>query len=332
MVEFAKMRIGIFVCPQAVPSSVANLVAAFQSANQVIGQPQFETLLVSEQPGPFGRDGVFLAPQADLNALSLMDLLVVPALEGTLEQALGDCAGFLRLLPGWLSEPVEPPGARGVAAACTGTFLLAAAGVLEGKQATTHWMFAAEFRSAFPNVDLRFDGLVQADGDTVTSGGGSGAIDLALALIERDAGADVARTVASHMMFDHRRGPQSNFFPLTPPRASADELVSRAQDLIARSLNEGLSVNLLANRLNVTSRTLLRRFQTTLGITVQDYIQRARMERARSALEDGQGTIESIVQGVGYTDRASFGRSFKRHFGVGPGAFRSRARPSVVGD
>lgn len=112
-------------------------------------------------------------------------------------------------------------------------------------------------------------------------------------------------------------------------RATADEVVSRAQDIIAQTLNEGLTAEQLARRLNVTSRTLLRRFRGALGVTVQDYIGRLRMERARGALEDGHGTVESVLHGVGYADGASFGRSFKRHFGVSPGAFRSRVRVTV---
>lgn len=323
------MKLAIYVCPQSGPSSVANLVAAFQNANLVMGQPIFETMLVSEQPGPFGGDGVFLAPQADLGGLKVADLVIVPALSGSLQQARTDCAGFLAALPCWLSARPKSDDQPAVAAACTGTFLLAAAGVLEGRRATTHWLLAADFRAAFPGVDVRFDNLVQTDGDLMTSGGGSGAIDLALALIEHHAGADVARSVAAHMMFDHRRGPQSNYFPLTPPRATADEVVSRAQDIIGQTLNEGLTAEQLARRLNVTSRTLLRRFRGALGVTVQDYIGRLRMERARGALEDGHGTVESVLNGVGYADRASFGRSFKRHFGVSPGAFRSRVRVTV---
>lgn len=325
------MKLAIFVCPQSVPSSVANLVAAFQNANLIMGRPVFDTMLVSEQPGPFGSDGVFLAPQAHLGALSAADLVIVPALTGSLEQARIDCAGFLAALPHWLAARSTADDRPAVAAACTGTFLLAAAGILEGRRATTHWLLAADFRAAFPGVDIRFDNLVQTDGDLMTSGGGSGAIDLALALIEHHAGADVARTVAAHMMFDHRRGPQSNYFPLTPPRATADEVVSRAQDLIAQTLNEGLTAEQLASRLNVTPRTLLKHFRGALGVTVQDYIGRLRMERARGALEDGHGTIESVLHGVGYADRASFGRSFKRHFGVSPGAFRSRARMTFEG-
>jgi len=318
VVKSDTMRCAIYVTPHTVPSSVANLLDVLHGANGHAGRVVFDTVLVAEHRGPFGRRGVKLVPQAWLGSASRADIVIAPAVSAPLLQLRRDCPRFIERLPGWLAA------GRLAASACTGAFLLASAGVLNGRRATTHWSAEREFRSAFPDVRLRFASLIERDGPVITSGGGTAGIDLGLALVEQAAGGEVARRVAAGILFDYRRGPQGRYFPLTPAPSTGDSLVARAQASIHERLAEPLTIASLAQRLHVSTRTLLRRFRADLGLTPQAYLQRARIDVARARLEATEASIEQIVAEVGYVDRASFGRSFKRHLGVAPATFRRK--------
>lgn len=148
-------------------------------------------------------------------------------------------------------------------------------------------------------------------------------VDLALVLVEQEAGEAVARRVAAAMLFDHRWGPQSHYFPPIPVNAGVDPLVAAATARLREALASSLDVPALATALHTTPRTLLRRFKADTGLTLQAYYQRQRLEAARSLLEQ-QATVDQALTAVGYLDRASFSRAFKALYGVPPSAFEAK--------
>lgn len=314
------MKIAIPIQPQTVVSSVANVLEVLHSANRYAGHAVFDTCLLAASRKPVGAHGVALQPQAGLEALADCDLVLVPAARGPVAVVLAGSAPLRQLLPDWLR-----PG-RQLASVCAGAQVLAGTGLLDGKRATTFWGDAREVREAFPAVHWRFEHMVERDGAIMTSGGGSAGIDLALAVVEQVAGLEVAQRVAAAMLFDHRRGPQSNYFPLLPSPSAQDALVAAAQQRLRAAFTEPPDVPTLAAALHTSPRNLLRRFKAETGLTLQAYAMRLRLEAAKALLEE-HATIDQAVAAVGYVDRASFSRAFKAHYGVPPMAFRARRQP-----
>ncbi len=313
------MKVAIPIQPETVPSSVANVLDVLHSANRFAGTAMFETCLLSASKRAVAHNGVALKPQAGLDALPAFDLVLVPAARGPVDVVLAGSAPLRQLLPNWLA-----PG-RQLASVCAGAMVLAGTGLLDGRRATTFWGDAREVREAFPAVQWRFENMVERDGAILTGGGGSAGIDLALALVEQEADVELAQRVAAAMLFDHRRGPQSNYFPLLPSASAKDSLVATAQERLRAALTEPPDVPSLAAALHTSPRNLLRRFKAETGLTLQAYAMRLRLEAAKALLEQ-HATIDQAVVAVGYQDRASFSRAFKAHYGAPPMAFRARRR------
>ncbi|MBX9900491.1 MAG: helix-turn-helix domain-containing protein [Burkholderiaceae bacterium] len=309
------MKIALCVGQHTVVASVVNVLDVLHAANRHAGIDLFETCLVGDEPPPAWH-GVQLLPQKGVRNLSKFDLVLLPAYRGDLDDALMDQAKIIRRLPVCLAN-----GQR-VASACSGGLLLAASGLLDGRKATTHWRLQGLAQQRFPRVEWQQSGLIERDGELLTSGGGSAALDLALALVTEQGGDELAKRVASGLLFDSRRGPQSQFFPLTPQVAVEDDLVVRTQKRLQENLRVPHRVSDLAAELHVTPRTLLRRFRAATGMSVQDFTQRLRLDGARALLDNGSIGVEEAMLAVGYEDRASFSRKFKQYFGQGPGAFR----------
>ncbi len=311
------MKVAIPIQPETVPSSVANVLDVLHSANRFAGTAVFETCLLAASKRPVANTGVALKPEAGFDALPDFDLVLVPAARGPVDVVLAGSAPLRELLPDWLRA------GRQLASVCAGAMVLAGTGLLDGRRATTFWGDAREVRDAFPAVQWRFEHMVERDGAIMTSAGGSAGIDLALALVEQEASVEIAQRVASAMLFDHRRGPQSNYFPLLPSASVNDPLVAAAQQRLRAAFTEPPDVPTLATALHTSPRNLLRRFKAETGLTLQAYAMRLRLEAAKILLEQ-QATIDQAVAAVGYQDRASFSRAFKAHYGAPPMAFRAR--------
>jgi transcriptional regulator GlxA family with amidase domain len=312
------MKVAVCVGIHSVPASVVNVLDVLHAANRHAGASLFETRLLSDTPPPPAWHGVRLEPQGSLRAAAACDLVLLPAFRAELAQALHDQGVLLQRLPRWGRQ------GRRLASACAGSLLLAASGVLDGRRATTHWSLLNLARRAFPAVHWQLNHVVERDGLLLTSGGGSGAIDLALALVEEQGGLPLAKRVAASLLFDPHRGAQSQYFPLAPRELVSDPLVTEAQRLLTARLEAPPSVAELADALHVTPRTLLRHFRAATGLTVKAYAQRLRLDAARQMLDQGPHAVEQAMHAVGYGDRASFSRRFKQHFGMSPGAFKQR--------
>jgi transcriptional regulator GlxA family with amidase domain len=214
--------------------------------------------------------------------------------------------------------------ARRVASVCSGAFLLAEAGLLEGRRATTHWESTAHFARLYPNVKLDAERIFIRDGDVWTSAGISAGIDLALALIEDDLGPEVARRTAQQLVVHQRRpGGQSQFSALVDLGGRTGRFVQLV-DWMRSHLAEALTVEQLAAQAAMSPRNFARAFSAETGTTPAKAVERLRLEVARTAVEGSHAPLERIAEDVGFRDTGRMRRAFLRTFGQPPQALRRR--------
>jgi transcriptional regulator GlxA family with amidase domain len=217
-----------------------------------------------------------------------------------------------------------------VVATCTGAFLLAEAGLLDGRRATTHWFYAKELAARFPAVKVEEDRIFIADGPIWTSAGATAGIDLALALVEQDLGAEIARAVARKLVVYHRRaGGQSQFSELLDLEPKSDR-IQRALTYARRNLHTPLSVPQLAKAAALSPRQFSRAFQAETGQSPAKAIERLRVEAARLMMEQSRHPIDVVARQTGFADRDRMRRAFLRAFGQPPQAIRRNARGATI--
>jgi transcriptional regulator GlxA family with amidase domain len=216
---------------------------------------------------------------------------------------------------------------RRIASICIGAFALAEAGLLDGRRATTHWAYAQELQQRFPKVRVEMDRIFVADGPIWTSAGMTAGIDLALGLIERDIGQDIARATARTMVVHHRRaGGQSQHSAMLELDAKSDR-VQTALAYARRNLREPLTVEKLAEAACLSPRQFGRVFKAGTGQSPAKAIENLRLEAARFMLEQGRLPVEEIARETGFGDRERMRRSFLRTFGRTPQAVRNASHP-----
>jgi transcriptional regulator GlxA family with amidase domain len=215
---------------------------------------------------------------------------------------------------------------RRIASVCSGTYLLAAAGVLEGKRATTHWSRTRDLQAKYPRVCLDADRIYVKSGKVWTSAGITAGIDLALALIGEDLGERVSRRVAQQMVVYHRRpGGQSQFSPLLELEP-ADERFANVVAHMRTHLRGRLAVADLAARANMSPRHFAREFRAATGITPAKAVERMRADAARAALDSGKRSIQEIARTCGFGAPERMRRTFVRMFGGSPSALKRQAK------
>jgi transcriptional regulator GlxA family with amidase domain len=261
-------------------------------------------------------------------------LLADLALEdgGTFDVAL--VAGGLAL-PQQTVDPSLTKWLRDVAAVsprfgsiCTGAFALGAAGLLDGRTATTHWQWSGLLARRFPDARVEADRIHCRDRAMITSAGVTAGIDLSLALVAEDHGAEVARAVAKRLLvFVQRQGGQSQFSPfLAPSSDDAADPMGRAQSHIVGNLRGDLSVIALALVAGMSQRTFARRFLKWSGVTPHEFVERARVDTARHLLESTVAPLKTVAWDCGFTSTDQMRLVFVRRFGVSPADYRHRFR------
>lgn len=246
------------------------------------------------------------------------NILIVPTIGGPIQQVLDNNPELIRLLnkaheAGWT-----------IAGNCTGNFLLAEAGILKGKSATTHWGFATEFEQRYPQINLQADQLITRDDNIFCAGGGIAWFDLGLHIIERNVDFETAMQTAKAFVIDYRRDSQLSYSLMRIAKPHQDEMVKSIQAKIDQDCTAALSIEALAAEHNVSQRTLIRHFNNALGMPPNTYLQSVRIERARKMLEESDFNIETIMNNIGYEDSSSFRRLFKKKTGVTPTEYRNR--------
>lgn len=276
----------------------------------------YDVTLVAREPGPVcAESGLQLVATAGLPESGPIGTLLVPGGHGTL--AALDDDGVIRWLRGACAR------AERVASVCSGAFLLAAAGVLDGHPATTHWRWAAELTRHFPAVDVHPDAIWVRDGRLWTSAGVTAGIDLALALLEADHGVDAAQAVAREfVVFLRRPGGQSQFAAPVWTEPAARPSVRAAQDLIHSEPTADLRVPALAERCGMSERHFSREFTRLLGIPPGDYVEQVRVDTARRLLESEALLVTAAATRAGFGSAETMRRAFLRRLGVSPDHYR----------
>jgi len=219
---------------------------------------------------------------------------------------------------------------RRVCSICTGAFLLAAAGLLDGRKATTHWQAAEQLRRSFPKIRIDSNQIYVKDGSIYTSGGVTAGIDLALTLVEEDLGNEVAQASARDLVVYHRRaGAQAQFSSLLELRPTSDR-VQRSLNYARERLHDQLSVDVLAAAARIGPRQFSRLFVRETGETPAKAIERLRTEEARIRLSQSSDSIATIARRVGFSDPERMRRAFLRIFGQPPQAIRRLARRAAI--
>ncbi len=311
------IQVAVFVSAQTVCSSLSQICDAFSLANRLAGQRLFTLQRFSVDGQPVTLDYAQIQVSGNLASAERADLIVLPATGSNIDRLLANNASLLA----WLAR--RPPTQQ-LASVCSAAFLLAAAGLLDGGPATTHWALADNFRQRFPSVQLDERALISQQHNRFCSGGAQAGLDLCLHLIDWHAGPWLAQRVAAALVVERHRGLQSRFQPLLPEARQDDAGISALLLWLQTHHAQALDLEQLATRLHCSTRSLLRRFKAATGLTPIDYLQRLRISAAQSALHQPQPSLEQVAVAVGYQDRATFSRLFKHLCGETPGAFRRR--------
>jgi transcriptional regulator GlxA family with amidase domain len=234
--------------------------------------------------------------------------------------------------PGLIDWIVESSrNVRRIGSICSGAFLLAHAGILNGRQATTHWEAAARLVEAFPRIKVDPNRIYIKDGPVYTSAGVTASMDLALALVDEDHGSDIAMRVARQLiLFLKRPGGQTQFSIHTEVQVTEAGPVRDVHEWILGNLDEDLSVEALAAHVSMSSRNFARIFKRELGITPGDYVEAARVEAARRILEETDTPLKTVAALCGFSDQSGLRRAFMRRINVTPAEYRHRFRVRAV--
>ncbi len=285
-----------------------------------IHPPGYDVTVVAPEEGPLRTSTVALAPDLTLNACRFpIDTLIVAGGTGTRRAEEDE-----RLIE-WIRAAAKR--SRRVTSVCTGAFLLARAGLLDGRRATTHWASCADLADRYPSIAVERDPIFVRDGAVATSAGVTAGMDLALALVEEDLGREVALDAARWLvLFLKRPGGQAQFSAQLAAQAADRAPLRELQAWIPDHLDEDLSVPALARRASMIERNFARAFRRETGMTPAAYVETARVESARIALEAGDLPVESVARLAGFGTVETMRRAFRRRVGVSPVDYRSRFR------
>lgn len=317
--------VAVLAVSDTIGFDLSTAVETFGRAQLASGEPAYRVMVCAAEP--VVQAGAFrISTDRDLSHLTHADTIVVPGRH--------DVTGAV---PVEVSAALRDAYARGtrIASICTGAFLLAAAGLLDGRRATTHWVAVDEFRAAFPTVDLDADVLYVDSGQILTSAGASAGIDLCLHMIRRDHGAAVAADAARMAVAPlHRDGGQAQFIRRNPlaarrigERTELDDVLHWIEDEAHREL----TLADIAARAAVSVRTLNRRFQAETGQTPMQWLTGVRIRHAQQLLEGTADGIESIGRQVGFSSPANFREQFRKLTGVSPQHYRNTFRDRMAG-
>lgn len=318
-------RIGFLGFQQITALDLVGPMEVFSTANDLIGaeggpskKPPYELVVLGLGKRSFvAESGAAFVPQVALVASPALDTLVIPGGRGLREPTQ------LRVVSQWLQQ--HHRSIRRIASVCTGIYALAEAGLLDGREATTHWRHAEAVVARYPGIRLDPDAIFIKQDRFYTSAGITAGIDLALALVEEDHGPRLALAVARELVvFLKRAGGQSQYSERLNFQAGTTGRLAELGTWMLEHLADDLSVERLAERCLITPRQLTRRFQQAMGTPPAAYVERLRTEEASQRLLADNAPIEQVAEAVGFRSADVFRRAFERRFGVAPAQFRAR--------
>jgi transcriptional regulator GlxA family with amidase domain len=322
----APRQVAILVYPGVQSLDVTGPLEVFAGAQQLIEltartEPGYEIRTVSTDGAPLrSSSGLTLVPDLRLSdAPTELDTLIVAGGSGHREAAADNT------ILEWISRAAS--SSRRTASVCTGAFLLAAAGLLHGRRATTHWASADELARLHPDVRVDAEPIFLRDGPIWTSAGVTSGMDLALALVEEDLDREAALTIARHLvLFLRRPGNQSQFSATLAAQQPDREPLREVQRSVIEDVAAAHTVEAMAAAANMSARHFARAFRAETGLTPARYVERVRLEAARRRLEETAELVAAIAASCGFGTAETMRRSFLRALGVGPAEYRRRFR------
>ena len=288
-------------------------------------EPLFEIHLVGLEKQTEQSNGLFTVnPDLLIDEVKKTDLIIIPAIHGNFEENRETNSEFIP----WLIEHYKE-GAE-IVSLCVASFFLASTGLLDGKNCSTHWQYANEFREKFPHANLNDDKIVTDSGGIYTSGGAYSFTNLIIYLIEKYAGRETAVMAAKGFMIDIDKSSQSPFTIFSGQKAHKDKEILQAQEFIEQNFKNRITVDELCDKMAVNRRTFERRFKKATANTMVEYHQRVKVEAAKKELEKGRKTVNEVMYEVGYSDPKAFRDVFRKITDMTPVDYLNKY--SKVGD
>lgn len=320
-------NVAIVVYPGVQSLDVTGPLEVFAGAQKLIeaeGRDErgYRVSVIAAESAPVrSSSGLLLTPDASLQqAPNAIDTLIVAGGDGH-RDAREDAA-----LIEWIAR--SSPRARRTASVCTGAFLLAEAGLLDGLRATTHWASAARLRRDYPDVHVDASPIFIREGSIWTSAGVTAGMDLALAMVEEDLDREAALTIARHLvLFLRRPGNQAQFSATLEAQQPLREPLREIQRAVLEDVAADHSVTAMAERAHMSPRHFARAFAAETGVTPARYVERVRLEAARRRLEDTTESVERVASGCGFGTPETMRRTFLRALHVAPAEYRRRFHP-----
>lgn len=299
--------------------AIANRWNTFTGRPRDNGAPLFTWDVVSLDGTPVqGGSGFMVQPDASIHDVEQTDLILLPGFLPPLN--------FIGMVPEALAAWLKKHNKKGamIGTICTGAFMLAETGLLDGRIATTNWAFAEYFRKLYPSVNLKPERIIAEDGNFISSGATTSFLDLCIYLIEKFGNGELARYCSKSLLVEPGREMQSPFFIFHFQKDHGDETVLKAQLHMEDNFSQAISIEALASELGISPRHFIRRFKTATGDSPLLYLQRLRIEAAKQKLEETMKTVDEITRQVGYENTNSFRKLFKNNTGLSPREYRNR--------
>lgn len=321
------MKITFLAAENCLPSGITGLLDMFAIANlwqaSLTGnrEPVFVTEIVTPEGRPVTSSGcVTLLPQRAAEEAFDSDLVILPPFAPVPDFTTEIDAGILDWITGRHAAGIP------IAALCTGTFLLATTGLLNGRRATTNWQFTRRFQRQFPAVLLEVERLLTEDNGLICTGAATACYSLGLMLIHRHGSGELAAACAKAMLVDPNRDSQAPYIVQDQSRQHRDSLILSAQQYMKENLARDLRIDAVAGFVHLSPRHFKRRFRQATGCTPISYLQSVRLGAAKKRLETTLDTVDEITAQIGYGDSSTFRRLFKTQTGLSPREYRARFR------
>lgn len=310
-------------------SSIVGSYKIFSRANEYWKRTHKKEIFKIQLAGIKGKvqfyDGLFsVQPHIHISEIPKTDLIVIPSLNHNYETSVKRN----QLMTDWIKAQ-HRKGAE-VASICTGAFLLASSGLLDGKSCSTHWSAADELRTKFPEIDMKMDKVITDQHGIYTNGGAFSFLNLIIYLVEKFYDRDTAIYCAKVFQIEMDRKSQLSFVIFKGQKQHRDDMVKKAQEYIERHPHERISIENLSSKFSVGRRNFDRRFIRATGDTPLEYSQRVKMESAKRALESTFKTVNEVMYEVGYSDPKAFREVFRKITGLSPMEYRSKYNKAVA--
>lgn len=294
-------------------------VEVFGLPRPELGPNWYRFAVAALDAGPLhAMGGIRVEADGGLDLLDQANIIVIPGWRGAREPVPERLVSALRR--------TDARGAR-ILSICSGAFVLAAAGLLNGRRATTHWRYASTLADLYPDIQLVPDVLYVDEGNILTSAGSAAGIDLCLHLVRRDFGPEAANSVARRLVVQpHREGGQAQFIEAPVPTAREGSRLAPLLDHLRETLAEDHSLSSMASRAGMSLRTFLRRFQAMTGNTPGEWLLMERLTRSRDLLERSSLPVEEVATLTGFGSAATLRHHFRQRLGLSPASYRARFR------